>query len=104
MNRLTLLTIAFALAPMAAFADGAAAPLVDSTAPPTCKKPIPPSTVRKADSDTDFQENYDAYQKCIKDYMDGQNALAKMHVDAANAAAVDANAYAQRINEAQSNK
>ena len=104
MNRLTLLTIALALAPMAAFADDAAAPLVDSTAPPACKKPIPPSPVRRGDGDTEFQENYTAYQQCIKDYMDSQNKLAKMHVDAANAAAVDANAYAQRINEAQSNK
>ena len=104
MNRLTLLTLAIFLAPMAAFADGAAAPLVDSTAPPTCKKPIPPSALRKADGDTDFQENYTVYQQCIKDYMDAQNNLAKLHVDAANAAAIDANAFAQKINEAQSNK
>jgi len=88
---------------MAAFAEGAAAPLVDSTAPPACKKPIPPNAVRKADGDTDFQENYTVYQQCIKDYMDAQNSLAKLHVDAANAAAIDANAFAQRLKDMQSN-
>lgn len=90
----------FAAAPMAVMAQDAAQ---DATlAPPACKKPVlPTSNIRKADGNDDFNEKFQAYQDCIKVYVDTQNKLANAHISAANAAVNDANAYVKELNEKQ---
>ncbi|MBL6749836.1 MAG: hypothetical protein ISP90_04905 [Nevskia sp.] len=95
---LALATGFSAVAADAPDSDSAAAQ--DSTAPPKCKKPILPSAVRKVDDPTEFTEKYDAYQQCIKDYVDAQQVMSQKHIDAANAAVKDANDYRDRANAA----
>ncbi len=104
MKRLAALACALALAPCAAaFADSADT-LQDSTAPPDCHKPILPSSIKPVDDDSGFTEKFDAYQQCIKTYIETQQALSQKHVDAANAAVKDANAYRDKVNQYRANK
>ena len=104
MNRLALFIVALTLLPgTAVFADDAAA-MQDSLAPPACKKPVLPSAVRKADDSSDFDAKYEAWDDCVKAYLATQNALAQKHIDAANAAVADANAFRDRVNESRNAK
>ncbi|GAC1624031.1 MAG: hypothetical protein NVS9B10_09580 [Nevskia sp.] len=83
------------LLPLAALANE---PTDAATAPPTCKKPLLPSSVRRADDTSEFNDKFSAYQECIKAYVDSQNKLANAHVNAANAAIADANAFVTETN------
>ncbi len=88
------------LVPTALLADE----LVDSAAPPACKKPQLPSSVRRADDTSEFQEKFTVYQDCIKSYIDTQNKLATLHVGAANKAVEEANAFVNETNAKLSGK
>ena len=81
--------------PLAVLADE---PADAAAAPPTCKKPALPSSVRRADDQSEFNEKFSAYQECIKAYVDTQNKLANLHINAANAAVTDANAFVTETN------
>jgi hypothetical protein len=70
-------------------------------AAPSCKKPVPHNTVRRADGDEDFTENFNKYQDCVKAYVEAQNKLANAHISAANAAVADLNAFVKDMNERQ---
>ncbi len=88
----------------AAAAAASAGPLVDSYAAPACKKPVMITNLRKADDTSEFNEKFNAYQECIKAYVDNQNKLANAHVTAANAAVEDANNFVKEINDKQQSK
>ncbi len=87
------------LIPAAALADSTT---TETIAPPSCKKPLLPSSVRKADDSTEFDERMDEYKACITAYVDQQTALSKAHVDAANSAITDSNAFFKTVNESRS--
>jgi len=77
--------------------------LQDSYGAPSCKKPAFITNLRKADDSSDFTEKFNAYQECIKTYTDNQSKLANLHIEAANKAVADTNAYINEINEKQKN-
>jgi hypothetical protein len=96
---------------VAAVAIGAAiAPiaLAQSTPPadipkPQCNKPVMPGTrmMEEPSVRRRFQGDIDAYKKCMKDYSDARNAVAKAHIDAANEAINDYNATIKSLQDAQ---
>ncbi|MDR3419488.1 MAG: hypothetical protein P4L83_25190 [Nevskia sp.] len=103
MKKTIIAALALGLAPAVFADDSAAGGMVDSLAPPACKKPMLPNTIRRADDDSEFVAKYDAYAQCIKDYIATQQALSQKHIDAANAAVTDANAFRDKVNEARAN-
>lgn len=84
-----------ALAPVLAAADGA----METITPPTCKKPLQPNLIRKADDPGEFDTQLDEYKNCIQLYANEQTRLSKQHIDAANAAISDLNAFISKVNE-----
>ena len=80
--------------------EPAPAPVDAATAPPACKQPPLPSKVRRADDVSEFNAKVEAYQTCIKAYINEQNVLANQHVAAANKAVAEANAFVNAVNEA----
>jgi hypothetical protein len=102
-NKVLLLpALLIANAPLIADAQETPAPQ-EPIAQPTCKKPLLTTRMRKADDDSDFNEKFAAYQSCIKAYAEEQNKLGQRHLEAANAAVAEFNAFVKQVNEAQLN-
>ena len=100
------------LLPIAALLIGAAiAPvsLAQSTPPvdvpkPKCEpKPVLPGSrlMEEPSVRRRFQSELDNYKKCMKDYSDARNAIAKAHIDAANEAINEYNVTIKALQDAQ---
>ncbi len=90
----------FACLLFAAFTtDAVFADATETVAGPACKKPVAPSALRKADDTSEFDDKFETYKSCVQDYAADQQKVAQKHVDAANAAINDLNAYIVQINE-----
>ena len=48
-----------------------------------------------------FQSDLDNYKKCMKEYSDARNSMAKAHIDAANEAINEYNATIKALQDAQ---
>ncbi len=112
MKLMNFIAAAVVALPVAVLAEGPApaAAALETIAPPTCTTPeLPssgtpdntPSRIKKKTSN--FQPEFEAYQKCMKTYVDTQSELSKLHIGAANAAVAQVNAYIAEVNKAQGN-
>ncbi len=101
MKKHILLMPALLVVAMPIIVSGEDAAPTETIAPPTCKKPLLTTRMRKADDDSDFNEKFETYQACIKTYANEQNKAGQKHIDAANAAVADFNAFVRQASEAQ---
>jgi len=108
MHKMLACSLFSILAPLAAVADDAAAP-ADSLAGPNCTQPPLPGAAAASNEATriakpkgnDFNAQLQAYQVCMKAYVDAQSALSKQHIAAANAAVKQLNDFAAQVNDAR---
>ena len=93
--------IAAATSALPAAAQQPAVPAVDTATPkPSCSHPDEfPGTLASENRIKQWQKDFVAYIDCLKKFYDDQQALAKPHVDAANAAVVQYNSSVKEYNE-----
>lgn len=93
--------IAAATSALPAAAQQPAAPAADASAPkPACTHPDDfPGHLASDMRIKQWQKNFVAYIDCLKKFYNDQQALAKPHVDAANAAVVEYNNSVKEYNE-----
>lgn len=102
MNRLTLLAFIVALAPQAVFADDAPAAAADPTlAPANCKQPEMHTRLIRDTSTHDPRAEFEAYQQCVKDYVETQKKLQQLHFEAGSKALKDFNDFIPAWNDFQ---
>jgi len=58
-----------------------------------CIKPYKPANFNNQEEYNSFRREVDAYKECIEDFAKEQEAAAKVHQDAANAAVDEWNSY-----------
>jgi hypothetical protein len=108
-NRFTLLAFVAVLAPQIALADDAApaaaadtAAPVDSLAPHTCKQPnINGPTMTRDIGTHDKTLEFQAYQTCMKNYVQTQQKLQQLHFQAGTAALKEFNDFIPAWNDYQ---
>jgi hypothetical protein len=128
MKRMSVLSIALALAPLAALAGDYSAPPPPAAVTPRgntvaaadtaagaagtpsipamdCKKPDLNATGTRMTRDTgahDLQAEAQAYLDCVKDYASKEKGLAQAYGDAANKAVNEYNDFVKEVNDYQS--
>jgi hypothetical protein len=84
---------------------GAANAFAQSPAPiakPSCEKPTLPGEMMRSDPNVTkrYNQDVDAWQKCMKSYIEERQAIMKANEEAANAAIKDYNDTVKAMNEA----
>jgi hypothetical protein len=93
--------VAAATMALPAVAQQPAVPVVDTAAPkPSCSHPDEfPGALASESRIKQWQKDFVAYIDCLKKFYNEQQALAKPHVDAANAAVVEYNKSVKEYND-----
>lgn len=63
-----------------------------------CEKAEFPGRLGSEIQKRNFQRKFDAYRDCIRKFTEEQNARARIHIDAANAAVDEYNKYVEDVN------